>query len=639
MAQLRFPIQVIESYMPSIEARLSPEARIIGGKNYTWDSKGPKSGFGAVQLTPFPLEKPRDVQSVRIEGRSLTFTQDAILSWRGNNPQDWELLHLFATPLSEQTRTPWQVIFLGGYLYATHPSRGFFEAEAFTGISKLWLVPRIPGPDPGIPGLPTGIRGMLTVRGMAVLVNDTHITWSGVGSLNDLTPTLGGAGSQRIDGIVAGSYVALTSYQNGFIVWTTKGAVIAEYIGGNEVWRFDPLISQERPLNSWSAIELSSGASAMLTSHGMFTAPNSPTAWTPDFNEFFREYVQHQPQSKSFFRVEYDLDAETVYVLESEGGHTFNRAFVLKPTLNKWGVFNVESYGMGQFNADDFGYVRHDGIPYVFRDVFFREETPLPEAGLDRHKPRIQKQMLVPSSTAVSRALTWPNATPEEIQNVAAPGWYAKEHFISAAPRQGGMDSYIDIGYLRNQAMNMSADAYAEFTEISIHSIPMQPTIPVDFTTQWNEGFYYPEGEDWNYTGTLTASDSSEDWLTADDAIEDWLTDGGQEDWLYESIYTLNLDSGTEAEDWNEEGDSEDFGKNAADYPLINYQISIHASQDGITVDDYVPELAKFSIGTKEFSTLTSGSLHYLRVKASEPREWYAVYGLDLTMSYGGEQQ
>lgn len=637
MAQMRFPVQSIESYMPSVEARMSPDTRILAGKNFTWDSRGPKSGFGALQLTPFPLERPRDVQSIRVEGRSLTFTQDAILSWRDQNPQDWELLHMFATEIHPSTRYPWQAIFLSGYLYLAHPLRGFFEAEAFTGVSKLWLVPRIPGVSPGIPGLPTGIKGMLNVRGMAILVNDTHITWSSVGNLNDLTPTLGGAGFQRIDGIVAGSYLSLTSYQNGFIVWTTKGAIIAEYIGGNEVWRFDPLISTERPLNAWSVVELSSGASAMLTTHGMFTAPNSPQAWTPDFNEFFREYVQQQPQKGFFFRVEYDFDTETVYVLESEGGPTFNRAFVLKPTLNKWGIFNVDSYGMGQLNNDDFGYVRHDGIPYIFRDVFFREETPLPEAGLDRHKPRIQKQMIIPSSTAVSRALTWPNSAPEEIQNVSSPDWYAKEHFTPSAPYQQGMDSFIHVGYLRNNAMNMAADAYAEFNEISIHTVNMQPTVPVDFTTQWYEAFFYPDGEDWNYTGTLVPEDVAEDWMSLD-GEDDWLSAQGQEDWLYESSYTLTVDPTPVDEDWNVEGTDEDFGGNAADFPLINFQISIHASQDGITVDDYVPTLAKFSVGTKEFATMTSGSLHYLRFEASEPREWYAIYGIDLTMGYGGQQ-
>lgn len=634
MATKRFPVPAIESYMPSVDARVSGETRIINGKNYTWDSKGPRSGFGALQLTPFPIEKPRDVQSIRIQGRSLTFTQDAILSWRSSTPQDWELLHIFSTELSKDGRFPWQVIFLGGYLYMSHPMRGFFEAESLTGQTRLLVKAKTPF---DIPGLPLGVKGMLVVRGRGVLVNDEFITWTSVGDLTNLTPTLGGAGFQRIDAIVAGDYVAVTSYQQGFIVWTTKGAIIAEYTGGDEVWRFDALISQERPLSPWAVAELSSGITAMLTSHGLFYSPDAPQAWTPDFNEFFRQHVQHLPHRNFFYRLEYDLDAETVYICESEAGSLFSRTFVLKPTLNKWSTFDVLHYGMGQLAQEDFGYVRHDGIPFRFADVFFREEEPSNDLGRDRHSPLVQKQMLIPSSTFRSRALTWPDGLLGEIQEVLRPGWFNKTQFYPAEPARGTIDSFVEIGYLRDPAMNMSADAYAEFQEITIQGMSLRPSHPEDFTTSYKATFFYPTPDDWNYTGTVTGYDIAEDWMSSS-GTEDWLARTGFVDWRTEVDYDLLLDPGTESQDWNLPGIAEDYAGNASAYPALTYDISIHASQDGITVEDYAVNMAKFNAGAIEYATQTSGSLHYIRIAALGIDQYFSIRGIDLTVTYGGQQ-
>lgn len=636
MATTRFTIPEIKGLMPSIEARLSPESHVIAGRNFTWDSLGPKSGFGAVYLTPFPLENPKDVQAIEIQNRTFVFTQDAILSWRTERPYGWELLYQFTTRLPVNERLPWQMIYLDGDIYVTHPSRGLFVAPFVTGQNKFWFNP-VTAND--IPGLPSRIKGLIKVRGRAIIVTDELIQWSEVGDMSDLTPGLAGAGFQRIDGIVAGTYRALTSWQNGFIVWTTKGAVIAEWIGGDDVWRFDPLASQERPLNAWCTLELSTGIVAMLTEHGLFYAPDSPQPWTPEFNEFFREYVKDRPQSDYFFRLDYDTASESVFVSESHTGQVYQRSFVLKPTLDKWGTFDVETHGFGQWTAEDFGYVTQEGFIYKFDDVFFRETEPAIEDGLDRYHPRIQKQLAVPSSSLVIRNLTYDPTNLEEIVNVNLPAWYKPRSFVPAVPAKGTLDSFIEVGYLRSPELGMAADAYAEFYEITVFTPPTQPTHPEDFTTEWRADFFYPEIEDWDYGGDLIPEDIVEDWAV-ESGVDDWGSGSvsGFEDWNAMSNYDSVIDPSVPIVDWNQPAPAESFGGNSGDQPALPYKLSIHASQDGITVESYAPELAKFNVSAQSYATFTSGTLHYLRFAATDIGEYYHVRGLELTMGYGGQQ-
>lgn len=636
MPTIRFPVPQIQTLMRSIDARLSADTHIIDGRNFTWDSTGPKSGFGATMLTPFGIERPRDMQAVVIQDQSIVFTQDAVLCWRTEAPFVWEVLYTFPTPLNVNSRFPWQCVFLNGKVWICHPDRGLFCADYVAGQNKFWFEPRT---QFDIPGLPARIKGMLVVRGRPIIVDDYTIYWGAVGDLTDLTPELAGAGFQVINGIVAGTFMALTSWQNGFIVWTTEGAVIAEFIDGDEVWRFDPLRSQERPLSPWTTIELSTGMSAMLTNHGLFYAPDAPQPWTPEFNEFFREYVKNRPASQYFFRVDYDRADETVFISESENGVTFQRAFVLKPSIDKWGLFNVETHGLGQWTAEEFGYTRLDGKIFKFDDSLFIEAEPNPVRGLDRHHPRLQKQMAIPSSTLVSRALTYDPTDLGAIGDVARAAWFADSEFNPSPPERGPMDSWVHIGYLRSNDLNMAADAYAEFQEITIHGIPTQPTIEPGFETVYRDEFFYPEIEDWNYVGDVIPSDIIRDRMVLSGGT-DWNSGESQtyEDWNAMVNYTTVIDSSVPIEDWNLGGLPVAYGSNSGDYPALDYRLSIHASQDGITVDDYLPTLAKFGTATQEYSTITSGSLHYLRVEATLLNQWYHIKGIDLTMTYGGQQ-
>jgi len=635
MATVKFPIANIESLMYSVDPRMSTATHLIDGRNFTWDSKGPKSGFGATMLTPFTMEQPRDVQAVRIRGQALTFTQDAILMWRNQVPYMWELLYQFAAPTPANTRFPWQTAFLNGEILVAHPDRGLFSAPLFSSTTNLWFRPLT---SIDIPGLPSRIKGMIVVRGRAILADDERVYWSDVGDFSDLTPSAAGAGFQRIDGIVAGTYVAMSSWQNGFIVWTTQGAMIAEFIDDDATWFFQPLMSKERPLNPWCILELSTGMSAMLTNHGLFYSPDQPQGWTPQFNEFFRDYIRHEPQKSYFFRLEYDIEDETVYILESNNGATFQRAFVLRPTVDKWGLFNEETHGMGQWTQEDFGYVRHDGTVFKFDDSFFRECDPEEVRGLDRQYPRLQKSMEIPSSTMSSRALTYDPELLDLITEPSRPAWYESETFTPAAPERGTMDSWIHVGYLLSNELNMSADAYAEFQEIVINTPNLQPPAGLTFETDYRADYFYPESEDWNYGGTIIPSDIEVDWMT-DSGEEDW--NGGanrHEDWHAMFEYGLSVDPDTEYEDWNIDSGDEDFGGNSGDYPQLDYGLSIHASQDGITVVDYPPVLARFATGSQTYAVMTSGSLHHMRITALDIGDWYHLRSAALTMNYGGQQ-
>lgn len=636
MPSMRFPVPSIESLMPSVDPRTSAAAHLIDGRNFMWDSKGPKSGFSTKQLTPFPFYAPRDVQGKRIQDRTFVFTQDTILEWRTNSPFMWDMLQTFPNPIPEKLRLPWQGIYMNGYVYIAHVYRGFYSAPLELGTKKLWL--RLESSD-SILGLPEGIRGMEIVRGRAILVTDKTIYWGNTGDLSDLTPGLGGAGFQIISNYVKGTFLALTGFQDGFVVWTTEGAILAQFIDGDEVWRFDPLTSNERPMNPWCTVELSNGASAFLSRKGLFLTGSgeNPKAWTELFNEFFREYMKDIVGNSRTWRLEYDDNREMIYLSESTNNSSFSRTFVLSPTLNKWGMFSDEVHGFLPLTPDLYGYADRAGVPQYFTEAFNREVDPPNELGLNLLFPRLEKQLKTPSSSAVSHGQAREPLPISTARVLSSGGWYLPESTTRFSPYPGGMDSWIEVGYLRPNELNMAADAFTEIQEVYVGSIPVAAP-ELDFTTMWKADWFYGEHEDWNEIPIIIHGDMINDHMIMADSIEDLqLSQPSVNEDLLTQDYPEFTYSEEIYEDWDVMTGSEDWNRIVSAYPALDYQLVAQSSQDGITFVEYPVVLSRFDSASKTFATMTSGTLHKLRFAAEEVNEYYHVQALEITITYGGQ--
>lgn len=650
MGQNRFRVPQIESLMPSVDARNTDKAFVLDGRNFVFDSLGPKSGFTTRQLTPFPFANPKDVQGIRIEGRTFVFCNDAILAWRDLNPIAWELLYAFNADVPDAQRTPWSAIYLNGYFCFAHQYRGFYKAKAVANTQKLWIHPKT---DVDIPGLIPEILGMDVVRGRPIFVNATTIQWGSVSNTDDFSPTLGGPGFQTIANFVKGTFLALTTTTDAFIVWTTEGAVLAEFIGDDTTWRFSSYGSQERPYSPWSTINLVNGGAAFLSRRGLKTVNEAntrfsnvlfvPNDWTPDFNEFLRSYLDDRLENQRKWRLEYDASTETIYLSESTNLNDYWRTFVLKPTLNKWGIFSDKVYGFLPLTEQGFGYVDQNGFPQILDPGFLNRETEPDNAlGLSRIFPRMEKQHNVISSSVVSRAATPNVAQPMSIFEVPQAGWYHPKD-LGTLRDNGlkGLDSWIEIGYLRPQeVVGSSSEGEIEFQQIVLGSLPSKAPAVMDFTTEWNqEGTaFYPDEEDMNSAPTITPADLIEDWNALGlPNIDYFISDNeGNLDFggLDFSTYSFIIDS---TEDLGSEtADDEDLNGAVIGLPEITYGIAVRSSQDGITFAEYTPDLQRFNTDVRQWGLSSSGNLHRLRLSAVDPWQYYHVRYLEATITYTG---
>ena len=643
MYRYRIAAADIGTYMPSVDQRGGYGASVLNGKNFYFTSTGPKSGFATRVLSPFPLFSPRDVQGIRIQERTLVFAQDAILGWRTNLPFAWEVLYSFKTPTTAGHRDPWQAVYMNGTIYLSQTDRGFFAAPVVPNESKLWLKQQT---SSDILGLISGIRGMALVHNRVILVSDTMIQWSNTGDFSDLTPGLGGPGFTLIAQFSSGKFVALSPFDDGFIVWTTAGGILAEFIDGDSVWRFTPINSELHPLGPWATARMSNGLSVILTEQGLVSTQNgeTPKALTPDLNEYLRTYIKPNVNLSQQWRLAYDEAEELLYVMESQDATLYSRAFVVSVTLNRVGLFNIPVYGILPLTQYDYGFVDALGVAQVHApESFNREIDPANELGASRVYPRFQKQLPIPSSSAVSRALTLPEGA--DVVEVPQAGWYLPTAPAVPVSGWGGLDSSVEIGYLLQEdrysptgrSMHLASDTRLEIQQVVVGGVPVAAPLPMDFTTAWNKSGFYGTSEDWDSAPTLVSADVIEDWLTATgDEDNSALPVTRSEDWLTESddsnTFTVDV-----AEDWNNAGVAEEWNGQFSGLPALSYGIVVRVSQDGITFDEVTPKMARFNAAAQVWACIADGPLQVLRLTATEVNEFFHVQYLDITQDSTGQ--
>jgi len=639
MPILSHQVSPIETFMPSIDHRNAGRSFVVDGRNFLFGPKGPYSGFTSRILTPFPIGAPAEVQGMNIQDRTLVFTSDAILAWRTKVPFTWELLYAFNTGIAGNLEGPWSGMYIDDQLFLSQPSRGMFSTELDPDSNKMWLRPRSAF---DIPGLESQIRGMDVVHSRGILVNDSVIQWSAVGDMSDLTPALGGAGFQRLDAFVQGTYLGLNSFQDGFVVWTTGGAVIAEYIGGDEVWSFYPLKTQLKPVGRRAVARLEDGNIIFLSRHGLMQSNNSANVgpFSEAFNEFFLTTMfpeTGQLTPNQYWRLDYDASRESIYLAESADGGIYNRTFVFNPTRDKWGLFSDKHYGLLPLTPDTFGFVDLQGIAHYFLPTYTREVEPDNSRGMNRIMPALQKQGYVMSSSVVCRTAEFDASLPMEPYDPPQAGWYMGATQVPKAGDPASLDSWIEIGYVRPEQLQGWTNQTVEIQELKMSSPPSEPQFSNDYRTNHHKTWFYPELEDWDSVATIDYFDTTEDWMVSDDS-DDWLSAPSfeNEDWLY-AIFPLVTYIPTEFEDWNAGPDStEDWNGPGPGLIPIDYGLEVRASQDGITFDATIPEMSRFNVTAQDWATISGGLFHRIRLSATEPWQYYDASHVAVTLQFSG---
>lgn len=637
MPSLPHQVTPIETFMPSLDQRNAGRSFVVAGKNFDFGPKGPRSGFASKIISPFPFGAPSKVQGITIQGRTLVFTSDAILTWRTSAPFMWELLYGFDTTIPDGYEGPWSAMYIDNQLWLSQPGRGMFSSEVTPGSDQLWLHPRTAF---DIPGLESRIRGMDIVHSRAVMVNDDYIQWSGVGDMTDLTPALGGAGIQALSAFVQGTFLGLNSFQDGFVVWTTGGAVIGEYIGGDEVWAFYPLKTQLKPVGRRATVRLENGNIAFLSRQGLFLSNNSAdvTPFSPEFNEYFLEYMYPEDGDltpNQFWRVDYNPARETLFLSESADGNTYYRTFVFNPTREKWGIFSDRHFGFLALTPDTFGHVDPQGFAHYFSPIFTRETEPSNARGLNRIMPAGQKQGYVMSSSVVCRCAEWDSTSPMEPYNPPEAAWYSGATIVPATYDPSPLDSWIEIGYVRPEQLAGWVNQTVEIQEMKLSSIPIAPNFPADYRTNHHKQWFYYTPEDWDSPADIDIFDILDDWMTASGDEDYLLSPDTTEDYMLMDDPSISF-TWDSAEDWNNGGPAEDWNGPGLNLIPLTYDMQWLASQDGITFDTCIPKMARFNTTAQDWAGLSGGLYHRIRIAATSQMQYYDVTLMSVTLQYSG---
>src|SRR4051812_1604609 len=121
MGTQNFKATDIKGLSPAVEPTRSQELFALNGRNYYFDSKGPKSGFGNRLLLPQPLGAPIQTQGIRLRlrggDRVFTITSDSILEW-DEVTGGWQVIYV--TPDTSLSPYRWTWGYLNNKAYFNH---------------------------------------------------------------------------------------------------------------------------------------------------------------------------------------------------------------------------------------------------------------------------------------------------------------------------------------------------------------------------------------------------------------------------------------------------------------------------------------------------------------------------------------
>jgi hypothetical protein len=637
----RFAGQLIESWNPAVDVRALELGRVfvLDGKNYRFDSKGPKSGFGNRIVSGGPLGILTDIQSVDVDKETILSSSNGIYRQEYKSPQVADALEpttywrkLVAFDEAENLHQ-----FGSTRLTSAYMNGGTYVAERNHGLYRINLLDAVLHNVDGVPSNPVGIG---VVGGRLLVLSASVLAFSGPGDGFDFNPAPGGAGFQKLVQYMSGDPIALTFSNKAAVAWSRESAMIAEFIGGSNVFRFDSVNMSVFPLGPMAITRDALNRTYMMTRKGLVLITDGyqiDDSIVPSFNEFFRTYLNDNHQLD--VRLDYLKEEDQLYVQIADTQYQYHKTFVLSVGIDKWGSFDEIHLGVCRFGTEQgfTGFADTNGYIHKFTDTTDRE---------------IRK-------TGTSNLI--------------------------------GLDSYIDVGYLNDPQQIATADTMLEIQEIAISARMQYPPdgemlIVDNQGDDWwdiGDGEYVdedwqnsPEGvtinEDWNLPVSNTSDDDiiafftlcivaaiddseeesesgdwqepgkNEDWQLGfnDLTAEDWgdMSDDDSEDYMIPSVYAPFTGNAAEYEDWNLLLPDEDWNGVYSFLNEVNYGIEVLSSMNGYAYDLRIePSLAREWMNRDFYTCLTAGRFHALRLSASERFEKYHLTQVDVSINYYGQ--
>lgn len=613
MPSSRVAFAEIESYTPALDARAVEGGSIfvLAGRNYVFDVKGPKAGFGSRIVNGGIIDDGiYPVQSLDLGGRAIVCTRDGVYDRRWTAIDDetvlpaevgWNRLGSLVSDLDSNIgRFKWTSAYVGFGSFICHPSHGI----------KRVLGNSLEDYSPD--GLIDSPMFIAEANGHLVIVGRFQVQWSNAFDPGDLSPELGGSGFQTTSELVPGNPLGVMSFQGGFIVYTDAGVLLFEYVGNEIVFRPDRIPTQQLLLNPNSCTEMSNGEMVLLTKQGLYrsSATDGMSELTPQFNAFLLDLLAKHDDY--VIRLDYIVERDQLFVQVMDSTAIFITTYVLTVKLDKWGEFSETHRGIIRFSkeASDYGWVDFDG--YCHRI----DESPFVEL---------------------------------------------------ADGSLRGLEADITLGYIRPANGADNADVMFELQETFIAArttrTPSQPFVEVDWgavdsSENWGIGFYLYD-VDYNNYGVdyydinYSMPGTDEDWnlgpfedVDFNDEVsgdQDYdFNDSGSRDEDFNETPDGGVDT-SEVIDWGDLADMSialwvDWGGEEALLNFESYSLEIISNIDGFTeLLTTQPSLALVNPQRDLWTGFTSGHEHCVRVSANQPWDKFHVTAFAITVHLAGQ--
>lgn len=488
----------LESYQPAVDYRKSGRVGVLSGSNFAWDASGVYSAY-ASRLVAADASiglRPAIAQSIDLETQMHVAVDNKVWRMNPSSPGSpigsWQLMQtLTRLVYPDSNDVPynfrkWTNAYLGGKPYCCSLNFGVYEVN--TAVEPPTYTRLTSGLNPGFPTDDTPVIAIAETNGRMLYLTEEAIYWSGANAPKNLTPALGGAGFQVIAERIGGIPFAVTQTSAGAIIWTTTGALVMEFIGGNNVFRFWQLSTQALPISAFAITRMPDDDYIILTRLGLFMFNNlsQPQPISPLFNEFLREYLRNKPNELG--HVWYSITDNRLYISMRTSRTAFVETYALDVMLDRWGIFSEQHIG------------------------FF-------DYGVSRG------QLAYATPRGIASFLLSPIDSRKNREDPANPGTFI------------GLGSEIVVGWIRAENLIPHADVVQEMQEIVVNRLVPFGAVGTIFTDEEYINTLDPDSVDEGLITAVGATVSDEGFMSQGDEVTDYKLE------VWTDIFTVDEDS------------------------------------------------------------------------------------------------
>lgn len=531
MPSLNIPAKQIKGLVPALDRRTIQQPLVVDGQNFLVDLKGPYAAFSNRIFTYNKFFNPTLTRGFEIDGiDSLYATYGAIYRFNANTQR---LILLFTFP-DAGTVSNWSMANVNGiYYFARDGINGVVMYDPFTQTCQLLTN--------NVPANPISV---CAGAGRLVIMSYKFVAWSALGDGTDLAPDLTtGAGFQPLS-LMGGQGIYVAEVADGFISFTTKGAMKSEFAYFLNTFRHYPLDRSFVPLNSFCITPLDPGKEwLILDVKGFYSskgvASNAFELFEPLMSEYFSRTLLPSLDLTNIFlcKLFYDQSTKQLYVSVTSPllNGVYSYAYVFYRPAGEWGILNYDHYAFFHMSALT-GVLKGSNPGFLSADLYFHYFVPdvfVENAPTDPlfYFYRLNDDTPIRIDTGVLIATADLHIHNEDESLFSTPGAYTIDtldgDYTPYVPPASSLNSYVEIGLLR-WAEQKYDDELSEVTNVklSVDNFPGNQVfidynnvavgITIDYNNVMTDTF-----EDWGI-GVLSAAIFTPYIIATNDGFTTW---------------------------------------------------------------------------------------------------------------------